>query len=345
MADVILIPCDTAPYHSPISVLKKVIATYVSSWDILNQPVAIKTHFGEEGAVRFIRPIYVKPAADVIKEFQGLPFVTDTNTLYKSPRALSPSHLQLALQHGFSYATLNCPVIIADGLRGNNEVKVIIEGKSFFLARDFVDTQFHIVLTHITFHGFTGVAGALKNIGMGYASKKGKTAIHKATVPQMTTDLCTACGECQERCYFNALSLSNNKIILDKGKCTGCCHCMGVCLQNVFDIKETALIKFCKLLGEYAKAAIREKKFIFVNFLIDITQQCDCASFTHKPACRDIGILVSDDILKVEGATIKMLQDHGSLEKERLQLWKAQLSAFSQDLNYIDNIKIDKRKK
>jgi hypothetical protein len=340
MKDVIFIPCNTVPYHSPVSLLKREISSFVSSWDICRQPVAIKVHFGEEGAVRFLRPIYVKPAADAVKGLKGLPFLTDTNTLYKSPRALSPSHLEVALQHGFSYAAVNCPVIIADGLWGNHETEITMGGKSFFLAGDLAETQYHIVLTHVTFHGFTGIAGAIKNIGMGWASKKGKIHIHRETLPEAAVELCNACGKCLKRCNFGALSLIHDKISLDKNKCTGCCHCMGVCLQDVFNVKEDALIRFSRLLGQYAAAAVKSKRILFVNFLIDMGRQCDCASFTHKPICEDIGILISDDILLVEGATLKLLNHHTQLETGVMAKFNAQLSAYTGDFNFIKNIRL-----
>jgi uncharacterized Fe-S center protein len=343
--DVTLIPCNTIPYSSPLALLKREIANYISSWEMAGQPVAIKVHFGEAGAVRFLRPIYVKPAAEAVKAVGGYPFLTDTNTLYKGPRALSPTHLQTAMQHGFSYGTVNCPTIIADGVFSTNEVEVTENGKSFFLAGDLANTQYHIVLTHVTLHGFTGLGSSVKNIGMGYATKKGKTDMHMETVPEVSRDLCAACGKCIQRCDFNALSLKNKKISLDKTRCTGCCHCIGVCIQNVYDVKETALKRFSQRLGEYTKAAITGKKMIFVNFLMDITRQCDCASFTHKPVCEDIGILISDNILAVEGAAMNLLNRYTKLGKEVTALWEAQFAAFSDNLDFVKNIRIKEVKK
>ena len=45
---------------------------------------AIKIHFGEMGNDGFIRPIYVRPVVDAIKQSGGNPFLTDANTLYRA---------------------------------------------------------------------------------------------------------------------------------------------------------------------------------------------------------------------------------------------------------------------
>lgn len=58
-----------------------------------NKLVAIKLHFGERGNTAFIRPIFIRIIVDKVKEYKGLPFLTDTNTLYRGSRSDAVSHL------------------------------------------------------------------------------------------------------------------------------------------------------------------------------------------------------------------------------------------------------------
>ena len=63
-------------------------------------------------------------------------------------------------------------------------------------------------------------------------------------------------------------------------------------------------------LAEVAHAVLRNlpySKFIFVNFLIDITPFCDCGKFAPEYMSPDIGVLASKDIVAVDLATIDMI--------------------------------------
>ena len=92
---------------------------------------AIKLHFGERGCDTHISPTYARAVVERIKACGGRPFVTDTNTLYSGSRHNAVDHLLTAVEHGFDYAVLGAPVIIADGLDSTNVLEVPINGKHF----------------------------------------------------------------------------------------------------------------------------------------------------------------------------------------------------------------------
>ena len=93
--------------------------------------VAIKMHFGEPGNLAFLRPNYAKVVADVVKSLGGVPFLTDCNTLYPGRRKNALEHLDAAYENGFSPLSTGCQVIIGDGLRGNDDVEVPVEGAEY----------------------------------------------------------------------------------------------------------------------------------------------------------------------------------------------------------------------
>src|SRR5450759_1022168 len=78
--------------------------------------VAVKLHFGEKGNTGFVHPVFVRETVTRIKQHGGKPFLTDANTLYSGMRANAVDHLQCAIQNGFSYATVDAPIVIADGI-------------------------------------------------------------------------------------------------------------------------------------------------------------------------------------------------------------------------------------
>lgn len=82
-----------------------------------------------------------------------------------------------AYQNGFVPYATGCQVIIADGLKGTDEVDVPVEGgeyvKTAKIGRAVMDADIVISLTHFKCHEEAGVGGAMKNVGMAAAPAPG----------------------------------------------------------------------------------------------------------------------------------------------------------------------------
>ena len=145
--------------------------------------VAIKLHFGEPGNLAFLRPNWAKTVADFIKERGGKPFLTDCNTLYVGGRKNALDHMDSAMLNGFSPMTTGCQIIIADGLKGNDEVEVPVVGGELVekakIGRAVMDADVFVSLTHFKGHTNGGFGGSAKNLGIGCADGQvGKHWIH-----------------------------------------------------------------------------------------------------------------------------------------------------------------------
>jgi len=59
------------------------------------------------------------------------------------------------------------------------------------------------------------------------------------------------------------------------------------------------------------RAVLRNKrgKALHINYVMDIQPTCDCAPWSDLPIAPDIGILISDDIVAVEHASLKMVDE------------------------------------
>ena len=132
---------------------------------------AIKLHFGEPGNLAFLRPNWAKTVADFVKERGGKPFLTDCNTLYVGGRKNALDHMDAAMLNGFSPLSTGCQIIIADGLKGNDEAEVPVRGGEYVekarIGRAVMDADVFISLSHFKGHEEAGFGGTLKNIGMG----------------------------------------------------------------------------------------------------------------------------------------------------------------------------------
>jgi len=65
-----------------------------------------------------------------------------------------------------------------------------------------------------------------------------------------------------------------------------------------------------KSLAEASKAALstfKPGKVIYINFLTEIQPECDCMPAAEVPVIQDLGIMISDDIVAIEQASIDML--------------------------------------
>lgn len=274
---------------------------------------AIKLHFGEHGNDTHLKPVYVRQIVDMVREAGGKPFLTDTNTLYTGSRTNAVDHLLTAYEHGFAYSVVNAPVIIADGLRGGNAIQVAINKKRFAevtIGRDIHDSQCLVVLSHFKGHMVAGFGGAIKNLAMGCATNKGKRDQHSPSL-SADQDKCIGCGLCQESCPAGAATLDDGgKCVIDQAKCIGCFECATVCPQGAVQMDYLRDIpEFMERMTEYAYGAVQNKagKLCFINFLLNITPDCDCVPWSDTPMVQDIGILASTDPVAIDKASYDMV--------------------------------------
>jgi uncharacterized Fe-S center protein len=274
--------------------------------------LSIKMHFGEDGNEGYIKPEYVSQVVRIVREKTAFPYLSDASTIYVGKRSDAYHHLLIANKHGFSIDSCGCPIIIADGLRGNAEVKIKVNLKHFetvTIAHEIHNADSFMFLSHFKGHEITGFGGALKNIGMGCGSKAGKYAMHHSSQPSLNNKKCIGCGNCVKHCYQQALSLVNKKVLMDKSKCAGCGQCIVNCAFKVFKLnwnEDPAAVQ--EKIVEYAYGVLKNKKAAYVNFLNHISKFCDCFSLPkNNPLMEDIGIVVSTDPVAIDQASYDLV--------------------------------------
>ncbi len=275
--------------------------------------VAIKLTFGEAKNSGFIKPQWISPLIDIVKEKSGNVYFVETNTLYREARSNSIGHLKVADEHGFNLQSTGIPVIIADGLFGRDSRNVSINKDHFDsvkIASGVYDSDVIIVLSHVTAHFQTGFAGAIKNLGMGCASRAGKLAQHSDVKPEVTQDKCIGCGLCLDCCPANAIALKRKKALIVKEKCIGCGECVIICRWDAIEIKYTETTnRLQEKMAEYALGTLlaAKRRVILMNFLINITKNCDCMAKDEAPVVKDIGILAGFDPVAIDKASIDLV--------------------------------------
>ena len=304
-----------------------------------NDLVAIKLHFGEKGNRGYVKPEYLSRVVKEVKGLGGLPFLTDSNTVYVGERSDALRHLAIARSHGFDLENCGAPVIIADGLRGESFVEVEIGQKHFRKAKvasAINQADSLVFVTHFKGHELGGFGGALKNAGMGGACRTGKYEIHEAVVPRIDLGDCTGCGVCVKWCPAEAIKVEKKKVRIDSDKCVGCGECILYCNFGALSIEWSKLTESeQEKLIEYAYGVLKNKKALFINFLNFITRLCDCCATSGGPVVPDIGILASSDPVAIDEASVNLVNKVGKRDVFR-QLypgkdWEFQLN-YAQEL-------------
>jgi len=302
-----------------------------------NDTVAIKIHCGEWNNTAYLRPVYPRALADRIKELGGRPFVTDTTTMTYGPHCSRPTELDIRMtaeRNGFSSATLGCPFIVADGWSGTDDVIVDLpEGyilKEAFIAKAIAHADVLIVLTHFKGHPLGVVGGAMKHLGIGAQSQRGKHNVHLGGHPKYglgaTTTFrpekckgkkCPVWENCNNCCPYGLFHVKDNTIEWEREKCTGCMGHIDVNTWcGVFDFPKTPLEMFQPAVADGCLAtmkAVGKDNVGFINMAIDITPMCDCMGFANTPVVGDIGAFASRDPVAIDQACLdKITEAHGT---------------------------------
>jgi uncharacterized Fe-S center protein len=315
----------TKPGNNLLDKLERLVKKAgIDGIDFKNKFTAIKIHFGEPGNLAFIRPNYAAKIVKLIKDAGGIVYLTDANTLYKGLRSNSVDHLNSAYENGFNPLTVGCNIIIADGLRGFDyrEVEINCKNcKTAMIASGIAEADVIISMNHFKGHEMTGFGGALKNIGMGSGSRGGKMDMHSGSKPYMNKGNCVSCGMCIKNCSQKAISFDENKKAdIDMDKCVGCGQCTFVCQYEAACVRWEQSADVCnEKIAEYTYAVLKDKPSFHINFVMNVSPDCDCFSSNDLPIVPDIGIAASFDPVALDVACADLVNNAPAIKGSILE--------------------------
>jgi uncharacterized protein len=293
--------------------------------DMERKLVAIKLHFGEYGNLAYLRPNYVKVISDLVKENGGIPFMTDCSTLYVGMRKNGVEHLRNAELNGFNSITTGCQTIIGDGLKGTDDLEIPVKNgvyiKKAKIGHVVADADVIISLNHFKCHELTGIGGAIKNIGMGCASRRGKMELHSSGKPVVDQINCIGCKKCISVCAQNAIEFANEVSKIIHSKCVGCGRCMAICPFDAIDVindDNSDLVNY--KIVEYSKAVLDGKPNFHISIVTDVSPYCDCHAENDMPIIPNLGIFASADPIALDRACIDMAQKQPIIQGSKLDI-------------------------
>ncbi len=139
----------------------------------LKGKVAIKLHSGEDGNQNYLRPDFMK---DLVSKLNAT--VVECNTAYDGARTNNEDHRKLLTKHGWD-KYYNVDIMDSDG----DITFEIPNGKVIkknYVGKHITNYDSMLVLSHFKGHPMGGFGGALKQLSIGCASRRGKAYIHAA---------------------------------------------------------------------------------------------------------------------------------------------------------------------
>lgn len=335
-SNVYFIPCGPQAHDADLSTIAlKLLQTIQEREHVeLESYVPLKVHFGESMNRTYLKP---ETYAGIIGYLQGLGIRTayiESSVLYGGRRFIKEKHLKLAEEHGFT----QLPVIIADGEDGNETEEVPIHQKHIAyagLAKELAACSQVLVLSHFKGHSLAGFGGAIKQLSMGFASRRGKLAMHVGIKPRIRNSKCKRCKMCMNRCNAGAITIGD-KCSIDHEKCVGCGACYSICPQHAISLFSFGNLKnvifgrraFRERLVEYAYASHTGRKNIYISFAVNVTRGCDCEPRPMMRCTDDIGVFASLDPVAIDQACWDAVAKAGKKFKGIEQLAYAEKIGF-----------------
>ena len=161
-------------YFTKIISPEKIVELYEKLNIKLTEPIGLKIHTGEKNGPYYLRPSFLK---DIYNYTNGT-FI-ECNVAYRGSRYTTELHKDLLKYNGWSQYR----ALIMDESEENDIILKV--NNPHIISENIVGENLNnfnscLVLSHFKGHGMGGFGGALKQLGIGFASRAGKTYIHTA---------------------------------------------------------------------------------------------------------------------------------------------------------------------
>ena len=165
-------------YFSRTITPEMVVALCEKTGKKLPGKVAVKLHTGEVGNQNFIKPVFWKPAVEMV---HGT--VVECNTAYGGERDTTEQHIRTLEKHGWT-KMFTVDLLDAEGPDMELSIPNGKRIKKNFVGKDLANYDSMLLLAHFKGHPRGGYGGALKQLSIGIASSAGKAYIHGAGEPE-----------------------------------------------------------------------------------------------------------------------------------------------------------------
>lgn len=170
--------------------------------------------------------------------------------------------------------------------------------------------------------------GAVKNVGIGMSSKRGKGATHffshpvyglknaavkglnQAVAKQLTQGPApTLMDRLITCCPFDVYEWKDEFLHFHGDRCTSCSACFGQAINSgLLSLNPEIFVTWPTSIADSAAAhinAIGKDKFLYLNYVMDVTPWCDCMNYHDRSMVPNLGVFASKDPVAVDMACLE----------------------------------------
>ena len=289
---------------------RRALALYPLTEMVKDKVVALKMHLGGDLGYTTVHPLFVRLLVQALKAAGGRVFVTDTHWAMGE-----------AVARGYTAEVLGAPILPASGAMDRYYYSRPVDYrtlKEIQVAGHIQDAEVLINLSHAKGHGACGYGGACKNIAMGCVSGATRSEIHRLQGGMIwNAESCEHCNKCVKACRYGANKFNDkNEYEVNYDDCTYCQHCVNACPTNALTTDDAGYQPFqegmalCteQVLKRFAPGSALPGSALYINVLLNISILCDCWGMSTPSLVPDIGIMVSNDIVAIEQATLDAIK-------------------------------------
>lgn len=126
---------------------------------------------------------------------------------------------------------------------------------------------------------------------------------------------------CVEVCPQVAIAHVESGPVINYELCIGCGECVSSCSTTsmAFDWG-SGLPRFIEGLTEHAYGVVlgKQGRVGYLNFLLQITPDCDCVPWSDSSIVPDVGILAATDPIAIDAASLDLVNQQRGIERTRL---------------------------
>ena len=231
----------------------------------LTGKVGLKIHSGEPGGLYFLKPDFLQK----IYEYTKGTFL-ECNTAYTSKRLETATHKELLKENGWTDNGRKIDIMDENPDEDKEfYLKNYVQINNTFAGKHIELYDSCVVLSHFKGHQMGGFGGALKQLSIGFASRRGKTWIHTAGKTENYKEM------------FNNIAPQEN-------------------FTNAMADAASAIVNYFKGKGKIV--------YINVLANISIACDCAGTS-APAPEIKDIGILASTDPVAIDTACLDLIKN------------------------------------
>lgn len=256
---------------------------------------------------------YVAAVVNMLGTRGVTPMVCDTTERYRDVKQNAVKRIEELAAH---FTDPSLPIVILDGIKGDHEVVVRANGDSpeVCLAGELPALGGAVVVSCVEADPLAGMSAALVNLGIGFASKRGKIKHYAMDLPRVQQEKCYSCRSCLRKCPVGAIEMGDSHVVINAMRCINCGRCTEVArFGGIIYTWDATPEHFRTVVTAHARAAfnVLSHRVVCINVL-DLP-----AKATGQPRK---SILFSRDPVAIDAAALDLLSEHNLLEEDQQPL-------------------------